>query len=80
MMLSENQTPLPGATCYMRYTLAPNATGTRLEIAVSRGRGPAVKRYLLNVMGRRMLPGVLSAGLEQLAAQLEAPDAPAPGD
>ena len=80
MMLSENQTPLPGATCYMRYTLTPNATGTRLEIAVSRGRGPAVKRYLLNVMGKRMLPGVLSAGLEQLAAQLEAPDAPAPGD
>lgn len=78
MMLSENQTPVPGATCYMRYTLIPSATGTCLEIAVSRGRGPAVKRYLVNVMGKRMLPGVLSAGLEQLAAQLEAPDAPAP--
>ena len=77
MMLSENQTPVPGATCYFRYSLIPIATGTCLEIAVSRGRGPAVKRILLNVMGKRMLPGVLSAGLEQLAVLLEAPDGPA---
>lgn len=77
MVLSENQTPVPGATCYFRYTLIPGATGTCLEIAVSRGRGPAAKRFLVNLMGKRMLPGVLSAGLEQLAVQLEAPEAPA---
>lgn len=77
MMLSENQTPVPGATCYMRYTLTPTAAGTRLEVAVSRGRGAAVKRHLVNVMGKRMLPGVLRAGLEKLAVQLEATNAPA---
>jgi hypothetical protein len=72
MMLIENQTPVPGATCYFRYTLIPSTTGTCLEIAVSRGRGPAVKRFLLNVMGKWMLPGVLIRGLEQLAVELEA--------
>ncbi len=76
MMLTENQTPVPGATCYMRYTLTPSAGGTCLEVAVSRGRGSAIKRSLLNVMGKRMMPGVLSAGLEQLATQLETLDEP----
>jgi hypothetical protein len=76
MMLSEDTTPVPGATCYVRFTLTPAEAGTNLEVAVSKGRGPVIQRNLMNTVAQRTLPGVLSAGLEQLAAQLEASDAP----
>jgi hypothetical protein len=75
MMLSEDTTPVPGATCLVRLRLTPTAAGTRLEMAISRGRGGAINRRLVDVVARRVLPGEFARGLERLQQQLQ--DAPA---
>lgn len=70
MMLSEDTTPVPGATCLVRLRLTPTTTGTNLEMAISRGRGNPVSRRLMNLVARRTLPDTLSNGLTHLREQL----------
>lgn len=70
MMLSEDTTPIPGATCLVRLRLIPTATGTTLEMAISRGRGNPLNRGLMNFVARRALPNTLSEGLAHLHEQL----------
>jgi len=72
MILSEDTTPVPGTTCLVRLRLTPTETGTRLEMALSRGRGGAINRRLMDVVGRRILPGALADGMAKLAEKLEA--------
>lgn len=72
MILSEDTTPVPGVTCLVRLRLTPTATGTRLEMAFSRGRGGAINRRVMDVVGRRMLPGTVAEGMAKLAEKLEA--------
>jgi hypothetical protein len=71
MMLSEDTTPVPGTTCLIRLLLTPTADGTRLSMAVSRGRGGAINRRLMDVGARRMLPGRLAGGLDSLHHKLQ---------
>lgn len=70
MMLSEDTTPVPGATCLVRLRLTPTAMGTNLEMAISRGRGNPLNRGLMNIVARRTLPNTLSKGLAHLYDQL----------
>jgi hypothetical protein len=70
LMLSEDTTPVPGATCLVRLRLSPTPGGTRLEMAIGEGRGGALNRRLLKVVARRMLPGMLAGGLESLHHKL----------
>ena len=70
LMLTEDTTPVPGTTCLTRLRLQPTAAGTCLEFAMSRGRGPALNRRLMDAIARRMLPAKLSQGLAELDAML----------
>jgi hypothetical protein len=70
LMVSEDTTPVPGVTCLTQLHLTPTADGTRLEMALSEGRGGALKRRLMNVVGRRMMPGILAGGLENFNQKL----------
>ncbi len=70
MMLSEDTTPVPGTTCLVRLRLTPTAAGTRLEMAISKGRGGALNRRLMDVVARRTLPGSLAAGMDKMRENL----------
>ena len=70
LMVSEDTTPVPGATCLVRLRLRPTPEGTCLEFAMSRGRGRALNRRLMDVIARRILPDRLSHGLAELDALL----------
>lgn len=70
LMVSEDTTPVPGTTCLVRLRLTPTAGGTCLEMAISKGRGGALNRRLMDVVARRILPGSLAAGLDAMRQQL----------
>jgi uncharacterized protein YndB with AHSA1/START domain len=72
LMVSEDTTPVPGTTCLVRLRLSPTSAGTRLEFALSRGRGNPIGRRLMNFVGRRTIPDTLTDGLATLERQLSA--------
>lgn len=72
MIVTEDTTPIPGTTIYIRWQLIPNHGGTTLEIAAGDGRGGFIRRHLVNVVAKKMLPREFGNGLERLHQHLAA--------
>lgn len=66
LMVSEDTTPVPGTTCLVRFHLAPQDGGTRLDFAISRGRGSTLRAGMMNIVAKRMLPANMEKGLDWL--------------
>lgn len=71
MMLTEDVTPLGGATCLNRTRLTPIDEGTRVEVTLGRGHGNPIARLMLEAYIRWKLPGFIAGGLAQLRDSLK---------